>query len=249
MSAAPPLDPAATLAALRAAGAAQIDPVRLRYLEALARRSAGLQGDGRQQLDARLTRALADYRAQLDRARSTADTLLADACARHPEAADELTALHASGQFARLRQRIARLAASVRGTLLTDLVTHIDQRKRADAPGTVISPVDDTDAPADSSSLAYFEKIWAELKVEQQLAEALAQAPENAGPLNSHLLALQSLKLMRDVSPGYLKRFVSYVDALLWLDQADNAGKPAPKSAAKGEKDRKRKAAPRSKKA
>ena len=82
-------------------------------------------------------------------------------------------------------------------------------------------------------------------QVEQQLAEALAQAPENAGPLNSHLLALQSLKLMRDVSPGYLKRFVSYVDALLWLDQADNAGKPAPKSAAKGEKDRKRKAAPR----
>lgn len=242
-------DPAATLAALRAAGAAQIDPVRLRYLEALARRSAGLQGDSRTQLDARLAQALADYRAQLDRARRSADTLLADACARHPEAADELAALHASSQFAQLRQRTARLDASPRGTLLTDLVGHIDQRKRADAPGTTASPTEDNDAQGDSSSLAYFEKIWAELKVEQQLAEALAQAPENAGPLNSHLLALQSLKLMRDLSPGYLKRFVSYVDALLWLDQADNAGKPAPKSAAKGEKDKKRKAAPRGKKA
>ncbi len=63
--------------------------------------------------------------------------------------------------------------------------------------------------------------------------------------LNSHLLALQSLKLMRDLSPGYLKRFVSYVDALLWLDQADNAGKPV----AKGERDKKRKPIARGKKA
>ena len=121
----------------------------------------------------------------------------------------------------------------------------IDQRKRADTTGTPASPTDDADAPVDISSLAYFEKIWAELKVEQQLAEALAQAPENAGPLNSHLLALQSLKLMRDLSPGYLKRFVSYVDALLWLDQADNAGKPV----AKGERDKKRKPIARGKKA
>jgi hypothetical protein len=239
MSPAPAPDPAATLAALRAAGAAQIDPVRLRYLEALARRSRHPPGD------ARLAALLADYTARLDKARSEADTLLARACKQFPDDADVLTALHASGHFAQLRQRIARLEAARRAPLLADLVTHIDQRKRADTPGTPASPTDDADAPTDISSLAYFEKIWAELKVEQQLAEALAQAPENAGPLNSHLLALQSLKLMRDLSPGYLKRFVSYVDALLWLDQADNAGKPAPKSAAKGEKDKKRKAAPR----
>ena len=54
---------------------------------------------------------------------------------------------------------------------------------------------------------------------------------------------------MRDTSPAYLKRFVAYVDALLWLDQADTATKPAPKGAAKGEKDKKRKAPPRGRKA
>lgn len=232
-------DPAATLAALRAAGAAQIDPVRLRYLEALARRSDHPQGD------ARLATLLADYTARLEKARSEADARLARACGEFPHAADELTALHAGGHFAQLRQRIARLEAARRAPLLADLVTHIDQRKRADTAGTPASPTDDADAPVDISSLAYFEKIWAELKVEQQLAEALAQAPENAGPLNSHLLALQSLKLMRDLSPGYLKRFVSYVDALLWLDQADNAGKPV----AKGERDKKRKPIARGKKA
>ena len=243
MSPAPANDPAATLAALRAAGAEQIDPVRLRYLEALVRRSSHPQGD------ARLALALADYTARLDKARSAADVLLARACGEFPDAADALTTLHAGGRFARLRQRIARLEATRRAPLLSDLVAHIDQRKRSAPEGTPATPSDDGDTPVDTSSLAYFEKIWAELKVEQQLAEALAQAPENAGPLNSHLLALQSLKLMRDLSPGYLKRFVSYVDALLWLDQADNAGKPALKSAAKGEKDRKRKAAPRGRKA
>ncbi|WP_284188087.1 DUF2894 domain-containing protein, partial [Zoogloea oryzae] len=196
-----------------------------------------------------LAALLADYTARLDKTRNEADTRLARACGEFPDAADALTALHAGGHFAQFRQRIARLEAARRAPLLANLVTHIDQRKRADTAGTPASPTDDADAPVDISSLAYFEKIWAELKVEQQLAEALAQAPENAGPLNSHLLALQSLKLMRDLSPGYLKRFVSYVDALLWLDQADNAGKPAPKNAAKSEKDKKRKATPRGKKA
>jgi Protein of unknown function (DUF2894) len=30
---------------------------------------------------------------------------------------------------------------------------------------------------------------------------------------------LRSLSVMRDVSPGYLRRFMTHLDALLWLDQ------------------------------
>ena len=45
--------------------------------------------------------------------------------------------------------------------------------------------------------------------------------PKNAAPLNSHHLVHRSLTLMRDLSPEYLDRFMSYVDALLWLDQAN----------------------------
>ncbi len=130
MSLAPANDPAATLAALRAAGAAQIDPVRLRYLEALARRSGHPQGD------ARLATLLADYTARLEKARSEADALLARACGEFPDAADELTALHAGNHFAQLRQHVARLESSWRGTVLADLVTHLDQRKRSAPEGT-----------------------------------------------------------------------------------------------------------------
>jgi hypothetical protein len=39
---------------------------------------------------------------------------------------------------------------------------------------------------------------------------------------------------MRDTSPEYLQHFMSYVDGLLWLEQADSQSKPAPKVAPRG---------------
>ena len=78
--------------------------------------------------------------------------------------------------------------------------------------------------PAELKSLRQFRSAWSKLGIEQQLSEALTQAPENAGPLNSHLLVLRALERMRDVSPGYLNPFMSYVDALLWLELVDVGG-------------------------
>jgi len=85
-----------------------------------------------------------------------------------------------------------------------------------EAPSGTVSPA------RELKSLRYFRSTWSRLSAEQQLAQALAQAPENAGPLNSHLLVLRALQLMQDVSPDYLQRFMSYVDTLLWLEQADD---------------------------
>ena len=45
----------------------------------------------------------------------------------------------------------------------------------------------------------------------------------NAGPLNSHHLVHRALLLMRELSPEYLNRFMSYVDSLLWIDQANGS--------------------------
>ena len=44
---------------------------------------------------------------------------------------------------------------------------------------------------------------------------------------------------MRDVSPDYLKRFMSYVDALFWLDQTEIVRNPGQKNATDGDKKRK----------
>ena len=72
-------------------------------------------------------------------------------------------------------------------------------------------------------SVQYFRNTWSKLSAEKQVAQALEQAPKNAGPINSHVVALRSLALMRDTSPDYLNRFMTYVDTLLCLDQGDKA--------------------------
>lgn len=74
--------------------------------------------------------------------------------------------------------------------------------------------------------IQYFRNVWSRISTEKQVTQALDQAPKNAGPINSHMLVLRSLALMRDVSPDYLNRFVAYVDTLLSLDQLDRLRPP-----------------------
>ncbi|OYT93612.1 MAG: hypothetical protein CFE43_02515 [Burkholderiales bacterium PBB3] len=81
-------------------------------------------------------------------------------------------------------------------------------------------------------SVRNFRNTWSKLSAQKQVSQALGQAPKNAGPINSHMLVLRSLELMRDISPDYLNRFMSYADTLLCLDQSDLSAKPATKKAA-----------------
>jgi hypothetical protein len=72
-------------------------------------------------------------------------------------------------------------------------------------------------------ALTQFRQTWTRLKADQRLTQSLAKVPANAGPLNSHHLVHRTLKLMRELSPDYLHRFMAHVDALLWLEQAATA--------------------------
>jgi hypothetical protein len=65
-----------------------------------------------------------------------------------------------------------------------------------------------------------FRETWAHMAAETQVARAAARVPDNAGPLNSHRLVMRSLGLMQAASPHYLRRFLSHVDTLLWLERA-----------------------------
>lgn len=75
-------------------------------------------------------------------------------------------------------------------------------------------------------SVGRMRKTLSRLKVRQQVSQALAQPPEHAGPINSQMLVLRSLALMQDISPEYLHRFMSHVDALMTLEDAQRL--PAP---------------------
>lgn len=72
-----------------------------------------------------------------------------------------------------------------------------------------------------------FKKIWSTVRASSQLRQSLEQAPENAGPLNSAALVHRSIGLMRELSPGYLQQFLSYVDALAWIEQINGHALPS----------------------
>ena len=49
---------------------------------------------------------------------------------------------------------------------------------------------------------------------------AIENSPQDPGPLNPEMLSIKSLKLLRDLSPQYLNRFVAYIDSLQWIEES-----------------------------
>ncbi len=233
---------------LRGAGVARCDPVRFHYLEALARRVAAQAGPARHLLEQRLEAALAAYRTHHAVTRAAADAAIVRvAQARRELPAEAVTALRAdwaAGDFSGVRRAIARLDTSDGVAELAALVRrlepgHVATRVQAGSASQQRGASKDAVPPGQSGprrelkSVRDFRATWSRLSVDKQVAQAMEQAPENAGPLNSHHLVLRSLALMRDASPEYLDRFMSYMDTLLRLDQAEKESKPPPKKSAR----------------
>ncbi len=98
-----------------------------------------------------------------------------------------------------------------------------------------------TQAGPDLKSAVRFWESWSRICAEDDVTEAVERGPENAGPLNSHMLVLRTLGLMRELSPDYLRRFMTHADTLLWLEQAhgrlkEPAGKTKPAKAGRVKK-------------
>lgn len=81
-------------------------------------------------------------------------------------------------------------------------------------------------------TLEYFRGVWSRVSADRQVRQSQEQVHKNAGPLNSNQLVHRALSLMREVSPGYLQQFLSYTDALMWMEQVHAAIAPPPKEAA-----------------
>lgn len=273
-------DPGLTLAAWRRAGLHRFDPVRFRFIEALARRAAEriasqpagqpvdkpvertadkpaertveqtagerLAQQVQQVLQVKLASLMAAYGQAQAQAQAHAQERVEHALARLPAAADTLRASLAGGDFKAVHRLIAALEDPAPVGLLADLVHRLDGQFSQPAAGRQVDPartpaVVTGGPPVDLKAVQAFRSTWARLSVDQQLTRSLARIPEQAGPLNSQRLVLRSLQLMRDVSPAYLGRFMSYVDALLWLDEAGAPAAPAPAAAPRGDADKKRK--------
>ncbi len=176
--------------ALRQRGAGRLDPVRFRFIEAMARRASAHEGEARRLLDARLEQLLAE----------------------HGAAVAKLEAL----------KKNMPPAAPVEGGL-AELLAHVAER-------TGVAEGSAARSASDLKSLRYFRSTWSRLSADRRLNQSQAKVPENAGPLNSQHLVHRAITLMRDASPDYLNRLMSYIDTLSWIDQA-NVSAPAPAAA------------------
>lgn len=192
-----------TLAAWRENGADRVDPVRFRLIEAMARRAAAHSGDARRLLDDRLSELVRAYGDALGKSECPSDT--------------------ASGA--------PRPPVPVRGAL-ADVVDYIASRVQEPDAMPARSAATPRNTPrAEPGLIDYFRDTWTRVSAGQQLQQSLERVPEHAGPLNSSHLVHRSLTLMREMSPGYFEQFLSYVDALTWLEQMSTGGTVASKEA------------------
>ncbi len=184
------------LDALRNEGAWRLDPVRWRYIESLARRLPGQPEAVRRLLQDKLQRAVADYAQRHEQAQATGTALrpARRAVAGKPGPSTEPVC----PPLAALNAHIRSASQALRGPAVPGA-----------APG-----------PTELASVRRFRQAWSRQRTLDQVARAVTRKPANAGPLNSHALALQSLALMRALSPDYLRRFVLQVESLQWLEQA-----------------------------
>lgn len=197
-----------TLDALRAQGAHHHDPARFHYLEVLAQRLPGQPEAVQRVLAQRLQQALAAYALRVQPTPRAGVEPGAKAC------------LQATAE-----SPLTRLNRELRARASADTA----------AAGTDLLPAHSGTHLPDMKSVQRFGEVWSKISAEQQVVQALHRGPENAGPLNAHKLMLRTLSLMRSLSPDYLRRFMSQVDSLLWLDQAGTrAAPPAARPARKG---------------
>lgn len=183
------------LAALHQAGAAQRDPLRWHRLNALARRTQATPAEVQAVLAPRLNASLSAW----------------------------LDALQAEGALRPAPQSVPATATVPQPGPLAALTHHLQAARQAQhqaIPPVGSGLLPDSGHPGDSPSLLRFRETWAHMAAQTQVARAAVRAPDNAGPLNSHMLVLRSLALMQDLSPDYLRRFLAHVDTLLWLERA-----------------------------
>ncbi|TAA40179.1 DUF2894 domain-containing protein [Pseudoxanthomonas winnipegensis] len=204
----------------RAQGADRIDPVRFALLDALAARTQAQTGATRALLEARLAALLAEYRTRVEQARARKRRTSRQAVSVASPLAELLDALHAGAQQ-RFDARDEAHAASPSGT------------RAGTAPDSGVGSAADAAAlpPAATRypqlpALDEFQRLWEEVRTARQLRQSLEPAPEDSGPLNSHLLVHRALTLMHDTAPGYLQHFLGYVDTLSWMAQLQGGTDP-----------------------
>ncbi len=232
------------LALLVESGAHRFDPVRFCYIESLARRSLGKREPVCRFIERKALKALDDYQVRFDEARAEAADIVARVSSEYPNSADRIHGLFENCDFKGVRRLAGRLNRDSTQKALVTLTNQITQgashseenetylsfddilQRREDEViqsfGNSLAGEESTQSgrKVELRSFHLFKETWAKLYSDKLVTHAIMERPENPGPLNAQMLATRSLSAMRNISPSYLNRFVSYIDTLLWLERA-----------------------------
>lgn len=143
-----------------------------------------------------------------------------------PARADAVRLLQLEALSRRLAGQPAAVQALLRAKVESALAELAQRIEQAPAP-IAVRPTQRPTAPAwprareasgELASAARFRRVWSRTRAQDSVSQATAQRPANAGPLNSHVLVLQAMDRMAQLSPDYLRRFVAHAESLLWLE-------------------------------
>ncbi len=137
---------------------------------------------------------------------------------------------------ARLERFQPRAAASIPASPPSPLKALLQDMTSPDSVSALPAPLPATGWRAESPRVRQFRQQLRKISVQKQVSQAIAQAPHNAGPINSHMLVLRGLGLMRDISGDYLNRFMVHLETLLCLDEAEKNRLPAKKASGRSRK-------------
>src|SRR5690606_39643571 len=120
--------------------------------------------------------------------------------------------------------------AAPRDATLSGLLAHVATVTSTDKPRNFATSVGNLrERYPELPVLDEFRATWSRVSANRQVRQSEEQVHENAGPLNSNHLVHRALAYMRDVSPGYLHQFLSYLDTLAWVEQLQMSSEPPAK--------------------
>lgn len=150
-----------------------------------------------------------------------------------PEAVRRILQARLEAAVAEYAVRVAAaapVAVNVRGlhsfAAGSEPLVQLNRSIRSARPADAAALHGESQQPDELASVRRFRRAWSASRSQQQVAQAALRKPANAGPLNSHALVLDSLELMRELSPDYLRRFLLHVESLQWLEQAREQAPP-----------------------
>ena len=245
------------LTALLQARADRFDPIRIGCMKALADKALSQRPAVTRLLEHKARQLLSDCLDAYLPARQQAMSLVARVVAETPQAAAEVSRLFESGDFKavhRLATQTAHQESARPGPLavLTQSMLRHNGSNEFAAPRSLEEELRRQEfellgatvglmpgnagenegawrpsAVDELTAMDQFQQSLRQHHSQQRVTRAIEDGPEDPGPLNAQALIIRSLANMRALSPNYANRFVSYMDSLLWLEQAGEAAAPA----------------------